>query len=75
MRVYLYVHFRLFAISEVFALAEQYSTATILSSADVDQDRARVVQQRYPTLHLKPAATARDIIWELNHAAGFRMVQ
>jgi hypothetical protein len=40
------------AISEVFSLVEQYPTATILITADVNQERARVIQQHYPTLHL-----------------------
>jgi hypothetical protein len=53
------------AISEVFCLAEQHPTATILITADVDQERAKAIQQHYPTLHLKTEATVQDIIWEL----------
>jgi hypothetical protein len=53
------------AVSEVLALVEQHPAATILITAGVDQDRARAIQQHHPTLHLKPAGTTKDILWEL----------
>ncbi|MGZ7104657.1 MAG: hypothetical protein ACXVKC_04420 [Candidatus Angelobacter sp.] len=53
------------AVSEVFSLIEQHPTASIIITADVDQERAKAIQQHYPTLHLKPAATVKDIFWGL----------
>lgn len=58
--------FEAMAISEVFALADQHPNATIIITADVDAERATMVQQHYPTLHLKPAATVQYILWELS---------
>jgi hypothetical protein len=40
------------AVSEVFSLAEQHPTASIIITADVDQTRATVIQQHYPTMRL-----------------------
>lgn len=54
------------AISEVLALAEQHPEAQIVIAADVEPERARVIQQRYPTMQLEPGATAQDIVWELS---------
>jgi hypothetical protein len=56
------------AVSEVLSLAERHPLATIIIIADVDRERAKAVQHHYPTLHLKPAATGREIVWELSHA-------
>jgi hypothetical protein len=58
------------AISEVLALADQHPMATIIMTADIDPERAKAVQQHYPTLHLKPSATVQDILWELNLGKG-----
>lgn len=55
------------AISEVLALQEQYPTAQIILTADVDPERAKAIQHHYPTLHLKPDSTVKDILWELSH--------
>jgi hypothetical protein len=54
------------AVSEVYALADQYPLATIIMTAEIDPERAKAIQHYYPTLHLKPAATAQDIVWELS---------
>ena len=54
------------AISEVLALAEQHSDAQIIITSEVGNDRAAVIQQHYPTLHLKAGATAADVIWEMD---------
>jgi hypothetical protein len=40
------------AISEVLALVEQHLTASIVITPDVEQARARVIQQHYPTVRL-----------------------
>lgn len=55
------------AISEVFALVEQYPDASIVITSDVESNRAQVIQERYPTLQLKSSAAARDVLWELSH--------
>jgi hypothetical protein len=38
------------AISEVFALAERYPSAQIVITSGIDATRARIIQQRYPTV-------------------------
>ena len=53
------------AISEVLALAEQHPSATIIIKGEIDPERAKVMQH-YPSLHLKPRATVKDILWELH---------
>jgi hypothetical protein len=53
------------AVSEVLALTDQHPSATIIVAADVDHERSKLIQQHHPTLHLKPAATTKDILWEL----------
>jgi hypothetical protein len=58
--------FEALAISEVLALAEQHPLAAIIITADVEHERAKVVQQHYPTMHLKATAGAQDILWELS---------
>jgi hypothetical protein len=40
------------AISEVLALAEQHPTASIIITPDVDQTRAKIIQQHWPTVRL-----------------------
>ena len=58
--------FEALAISEVFALAETYARgAPIIITADVTPGKAAIIQQHYPTMHLKPNATVKDILWEL----------
>lgn len=58
--------FEALAISEVYALADQHPTATIIITADIDPERAKAIQQHYPTMHLKANTTMQDILWELN---------
>jgi hypothetical protein len=52
------------AISEVFALAEEHFDAQIVIAAGIEEKWATVIQQHYPTLHLKPGATVKDVVWE-----------
>lgn len=54
------------AISEVYALADQYPTATIIITADVHLERAKAIKHHYMTLHLKFGATVAEVIWELD---------
>jgi len=53
------------AISEVFALAEEHFDAQIVIAAEMEEKWATVIKQRYPTMHLKPGAMVKDILWEL----------
>jgi hypothetical protein len=58
--------FEALAISEVLALAETYARgAPIIIKADVTPENAAIIQQHYPTMHLKTNATVKDILWEL----------
>jgi hypothetical protein len=61
------------AISEVFSLADEWQFATIIITAEIDPERAKVIQQHYPTLHLKAHATVRDVLWELSHRTEYAM--
>jgi hypothetical protein len=54
------------AISEVFAFAEEHFDAQIIIAANMEEKWAREIKQRYPTLHLKPGATVKDVLWELS---------
>lgn len=54
------------AISEVFALAEEHFDAQIVIAAEMEERWASEIQKHYPTLHLKPGATAKDVLWELS---------
>lgn len=58
------------AISEVYALAEEHFDAQIVIAADMEERWAKEIQTHYPTLHLKPGATAKDVLWELNVQGG-----
>ena len=44
--------FEALAISEVLALAEQHPVSSIIVTPDVDQTRANVIAQHYPTVRL-----------------------
>jgi hypothetical protein len=53
------------AISEVFALVEENPEAQVIIGADIEAERAKVIQQHNPTIHLKENATLKDLLWEL----------
>ena len=57
--------FEALAISEVFALAEEHPEAQIIIGAEIELERARVIQKHYPTIQLKPNAVLVDILWDL----------
>ena len=68
--------FEVLAISEVLALAETYARgAPIIITADVTPEKAAIIQQHYPTMHLKPNATVQDIVWELSNFRDGQVVQ
>jgi hypothetical protein len=60
-----FIVFKALAISEVFALLEEHPAAQIIISAGVDDERARVIQQHYPTMRLKEDTTLKDVLWDL----------
>jgi hypothetical protein len=49
------------AVSEVLSLAEQHPTASIIITTDVDQKRAAVIQQHYPTVRLHRQFSAIEV--------------
>jgi hypothetical protein len=49
------------AISEVLALAEQHPASQILITPEVDQNRASVIQQHYPTVRLHKEFTPLNL--------------
>ena len=53
--------FEALAISEVLALAEQHLTASIIITPDVDQTRAKVIQQHWPTVRLHKEFTPLNV--------------
>jgi hypothetical protein len=68
--------FEVLAISEVLALAETYARgAPIIITADVTPEKTAIIQQHYPTMHLKPNATVHDIVWELSNFRDGQVVQ
>jgi hypothetical protein len=50
------------AISEVFALAEEHRDAQIVMTAEVDPQRAKVIQQRYPMVTLKQLSIGQSAV-------------
>lgn len=58
------------AVSEVYTLADHPPAAQIILTHDIDPERAKAIQHRYPTLHLKLTATIQDIIWEVSNLNG-----
>jgi hypothetical protein len=49
----------------VFALGEEHPLAQVIIGEDVGADRAKIVQQHYPTLHLKENAALKDVLWDM----------
>jgi hypothetical protein len=65
------------AISEVFALLEENPEAQVIIAADIEAERAKVIQQHNPTIHLTGNATLKDVLWELEllFPGGTKMTQ
>ena len=57
--------FEAMAISEALALAEEYTQAQIIITADVEQSRAKVLQRHYPRMQLNENASPADVLWEM----------
>ena len=56
------------ALSEVTFLCETEDIRLVIITSDVDEERCRFLQQRLPTMVLKPEAKASDVIaglWNL----------
>jgi hypothetical protein len=49
------------AISEVLALAEEHQISSIIITPDVDQARANVIAQHYPTVRLHKEFVIQNI--------------
>ena len=49
------------AISEVLSLAEQHPVSSIIITPDVDQARADVIAQRYPTVRLHEEFAVQEV--------------
>ena len=58
--------FEALAISEVFSLIEQHPAGHIIIDPTVEDDAAQQIGAHYPTMRLKPGATAADVAWELS---------
>jgi hypothetical protein len=63
------------AVSEVLALAAEHPEAQIVITAEIEPDRAKVIQEHYPTLHLSQNARVEEIIWELSAQTNDTAVQ
>ena len=53
------------AISEVFALLEEIPEAQVIIAANIEAERAKIIQQHNPTIHLTENASLKDVLWEL----------
>jgi hypothetical protein len=60
-----YQVFEALAVSEVLYLCEHNLIDAILIAADVEDPDLVEAQVRHMTLKLKPGATVKDVIWEL----------
>jgi hypothetical protein len=58
--------FEVLAISEVLHLCETKSLDAVVIEADVDDQRAHVIEQHYMTMRLKPETKASEVVWELS---------
>jgi hypothetical protein len=62
--------FEALAVSEVFYLCEHHTIAAVVIAADVEDPNVIEAQVRHVTVRLKPHATAKDLIWELENLLG-----
>ena len=53
------------AVSEVLYICEHHQVDMVVIAADVDDPDVIEAQSRHITLKLKPHATVKDVIWEL----------
>jgi hypothetical protein len=61
-----YQVFEALSISEVLYVCEHHNIAVILIAHDVEHFGLDEITSRYLTIQLKPAATERDVLWELS---------
>jgi hypothetical protein len=57
-------------ISEVLFLCEQHQIDAVVIGADVEDPDVIEAQLRHITVRLKPEATAKNLIWELENLFG-----
>jgi hypothetical protein len=54
------------SVSEVLYICEQESIDAVVIAPDVEDPDLIGAQLRHITIHLKPEATAKELIWELS---------
>ena len=59
-----------FAISEVLNLCEQPDINLVVIDPSVDDERACIVQQKFPTLRIGSEAKVNDVLWEITNLLG-----
>jgi hypothetical protein len=62
--------FEALAVSEVLYLCEHHTIAAVVIAPDVEDPNVIEAQLRHITLRLKPHATAKDLMWELENLFG-----
>jgi hypothetical protein len=67
-----YTVYEALAVSEVLYLCEHHKIDAVVIAADVDDREVIEAQMRHITMKLKPSATAKDVIWELETIFGKR---
>jgi hypothetical protein len=65
-----YQVFEALAVSEVLYLCEHHNVDAVVIAADVEDPDVIEAQLRHITLRLKPLASAKDLIWELENLFG-----
>jgi hypothetical protein len=60
-----YTVYEALAVSEVLYLCEHYKIDAVVIAPDVEDPDVIEAQMRHITMKLKPHATVKDVIWEL----------
>ena len=58
------------ALSEVLSLCEQPDINLVVIDPSVDDERAGIVQQQFPTLRIGTEAKVNDVLWEITNLLG-----
>ena len=62
--------FEALELSEVFNLCEHPEINLVVVDPSVDDQRAKIVQQRFPTLTIHAGADPKDVLWEITNLLG-----
>ena len=65
-----YEVFEALAVSEVLYLCEHHWIDAVVIAPEIEDPELIEAQMRHITLKLKPTATAKDLIWELENLFG-----